>query len=68
MKIAHTEGSPMSTTGDRVLKDEFDDCYVLTVRMNDQTKYMRVFSKSVNYEDALNQVLNDIQVNHGKQD
>lgn len=51
-----------------ITKDEFDDCYVLSVRMNDQTKYMRVFSKSVNYEDALNQVLNDIQVkNHDQQ-
>ena len=51
----------MSTTG-KVVKDEYEGHYVLTVSMNGGTKYMKAFDKNVNYEDALQEVLKDIQV------
>ena len=51
----------MSTTG-KVVKNEYEGHYVLTVSMNGGTKYMKAFDKNVNYEDALQEVLKDIQV------
>ena len=45
---------------------DYEGYFVLTVKIEGQTKYMRAFDASVNKEDTLDQVLNDIQVNHGK--
>ena len=51
----------MSTTS-KVIKDEYEGHYVPTVSMKGGTKYMKAFDKSVDYEDALQEVLKDIQV------
>lgn len=57
----------MSTTGDRIECTEGDGYFVLTVILSNQTKYMRAFIVGTNREEALDQVLADIQVSHDKQ-
>ena len=57
----------MSTTGDRITCQEFEEYFVLTVTMDNQAKYMRAFITGTNKDEALDQVLNDIQVSHVQQ-
>lgn len=46
---------------------DFEGYYVLTVALDNQTKYMRAFNAETNKEEALDQVLRDIQVSIDKQ-
>ena len=46
---------------------DFDGYYVLSVAMDNQTKYMRAFTAETNKDEALDQVLRDIQVSNDKQ-
>lgn len=46
---------------------DFEGYYVLSVALDNQTKYMRAFTSETNKEDALEQVLKDIQVSNDKQ-